>query len=324
MLSIESLKSNLLKKINKPLYLTLGMFDGFHLGHQKLIEKVNEMASIENGLSGIFTFRNHPLTVLAPYYAPPLLTTPEEKKYLARLFNVDVFAQIPFAKEIADFLPEDFTKKILKDKFNVKGVATGFNFRFGKNGSGDTHLLRRLGLKYGFKVEIIPPVMFNDIMVSSTKIREFLEDGKVEIATNLLTRPYSIKGLVVSGFHRGMKLGFPTANLKPEEEIIIPSSGVYAVMVKVKKKLLGGMMNIGVNPTFSGRKIRIEVHIFDFSDSILNQQIRVFFISRLRDECRFHSAAALKKRLNIDQWIAKSHLSLVPKDQIELCKKIKI
>lgn len=324
MLIINKIDDENLKKIPARLCLTIGMFDGFHLGHKSLIEKAIESAKATGTYSGIFTFANHPLAILAPAYAPPSILTPEEKTDTASLFGVDVFCQIPFTKEIANLSPESFVAEFLVKRLKVSSINVGFNFGFGKNGRGKPETLVSLGEKYGFKVDVMPPVFYQDKIVSSTWIRELIESGEVGEAMKFLGRPHSVRGRVVTGFGRGRELGFPTANLRLEPAKVNPGRGVYAVLIKTGNEILMGMLNIGHNPTFNGKDIYIEANIFGFDKDIVGEDIRVFFISRLRIEEKFSRISELVVQLEKDRKKSLETLQSLPREIIELCKKIKI
>ncbi len=287
--------------------ITLGNFDGLHLGHQELIRNVVKKASEIDGTSIVFTFHPHPLKVLSPDTCPPLISTYEEKVALFEEMGIDLLLMIPFTGELSGMTAYDFAKKILKETLNATEVFVGFNFRFGKGREGNLERLRTFGKELGFNVTELREVTVQNEVVSSTKIRTLLNAGDVEHAGKLLGRPYAIAGRVVSGDKRGRELGFPTANLEPIHEIM-PYPGVYAVRVFVEGSQYNGVVNAGFRPTFDKHELCLEVHIFDFSREIYGKEIIVFFIKKIRDEKRFESMHALVEQIKKDVTTAKNIL----------------
>ncbi len=288
--------------------ITLGNFDGLHLGHQELIRRVVKKADEIDGTSIVFTFHPHPLKILSPDTCPPLISTYEEKVALFEEMGIDLLLLIPFTGELAAMTAYDFAKKILKETLNASEVFVGFNFRFGKNREGNLERLRMFGKELGFNVTELREVTVKNEVVSSTKIRSLLSAGDVEHAGTLLGRPYAIAGRVVSGDRRGRNLGFPTANLEPIHEIM-PYPGVYAVRVFVEGRQYDGVVNAGFRPTFDKHELCLEVHIFDFSKDIYGKEIIVFFIKKIRNEKRFESLYALVEQIKKDVSKAKNILS---------------
>ncbi|VAX30926.1 FMN adenylyltransferase / Riboflavin kinase [hydrothermal vent metagenome] len=291
------------KKFPDPV-VTIGNFDGVHLGHQKIFRKVIDAAS-GGGTSIVLTFDPHPLKVIAPDRKLKLLTPLDEKIRLIEMTGIDVFLCIDFDREFAKMAPEDFVREVLVDKLKVKHVIVGHNYRFGKGKKGTTDLLRRRGGKYGFKVNVVRNRRLSGYIVSSSRIRQLLLWGRVCEAATLLGRPYSIHGKVITGAGRGASiLGIPTANIETPNELA-PREGVYAVKVKINGNVYDGVANIGKNPTFGGEALSYEAHLFDFNGDLLGKDIRLFFIDRIRGERTFPDAESLKKEIYKDIETAK-------------------
>lgn len=303
---LEDIKEQPLRTV-----LTIGNFDGVHMGHQKIIKKLVDEAKRIKGTSVVMTFDPHPQKFFHPEKEFHLLTLCDEKARIIERFGVQILICVKFDQSFASLEPEDFIKRILVDRLGVKKIVIGKDYRFGRAKRGDIELLRKEGKKYGFGVEIVPPVKIKGEIVSSSKIRSLIKKGHVEKAMEFLGRPYSIEGTVVSGTGRGSKiLGFPTANILSGAELI-PRDGVYAVKVRIEgysddkkgskqDRLFDGVMNIGTNPTFGNEHLSLEVHIINFSEDILNKFIKVYFIKRLRNERKFPNPQALKKAIEKD------------------------
>ncbi|MGD0886678.1 MAG: bifunctional riboflavin kinase/FAD synthetase [Thermodesulfovibrionales bacterium] len=292
---IESLKEDC-----KDVVLTIGNFDGVHRGHQKIFRNVVERSRAVNGTAMAVTFDPHPMRVVAPERGMKVLTTFDEKARLMGLFGIDVLLCINFTKEFSSMGPDDFIRNVIVDKIGAREVIVGHSYAFGKGKRGSTALLRRRGGKYGFTVKVVRYArLFGDI-VSSSRIRSLLNRGRVCEASWLLGRPYVIEGTVIKGVGRGGSLlNVPTANIATKNELI-PKEGVYAVKVGYKGKILDGAANIGQNPTFGMAQMSYEVHIFDFSEDILHEDIRVYFIDRIRDERTFPDISILKEYIMKD------------------------
>lgn len=304
-----------LNKITSPFsnsIITLGNFDGLHLGHQALIKMIIDRAKETGAKSLVVTFRPHPLKILAPDKCPPLISIYEEKIRLFEKLGIDVLVKIPFTLDFSSMTPKDFVKEILCNLLGAKEIFVGSNYRFGKGREGNIRMLKELGEELGFKVREVEQVSLNGEVISSTKIRNLLKDGDVEHAARLLGRDYAITGVVIKGDGRGKGLGFPTANIA-SKHAIIPSDGVYAVRLFARDKYYDGVANIGLRPTFEKKELAIEVHIFDFNEDLYGEEISVFFIKKIREEKRFESIDALIKQINSDIGVAKSILSRHPK-----------
>lgn len=291
-----------LDEIHTPLenaVLTLGNFDGIHLGHREIFRRVVRRAREIGGQSVVYTFVPHPLKILAPEHAPPLINTYDEKEILIEASCIDVLISAPFTRELANLPAHRFVREILVEKVGVSHLVVGYDYLFGKDRSGDVNLLRRMGEYLGFAVEVLDPIRENGEVYSSTRVRKMIREGEVRAVTKVLGRNYNFSGRVVHGFGRGSKLGFPTANLATDKELL-PCPGVYAVKVKRGEEILDGVLNIGRNPTFNAAGLFIEVHLLDFSGDLYGEELRVYFVERLRDEIRFAELEQLKRAINND------------------------
>ena len=302
--------NNLSAKISNSI-ITLGNFDGLHLGHQELIRMIIGRAKETGAVSIVVTFRPHPLKILAPEKCPPLISIYEEKIRLFEELGIDVLVKIPFTLDFAAMPPEDFVKNILCGKLGAKEILVGANYRFGKGRQGNVQTLREFGKKYGFSVNEVEQVSLMGEVISSTKIRDLLKNGEVEHASRLLGRNYAISGIVVKGDGRGRALGFPTANIAPKHAII-PADGVYAVRLFVRDRSYEGIANIGSRPTFNKQGLTIEVNVFNFDEDIYGEDISLYFIKRIREEKKFESVDALIQQINADIQEAKTALAMQP------------
>jgi len=297
--------------LRRPLHhsvVTLGNFDGVHLGHQKIFEKVKEEASKIHGEGVVITFEPHPLKVLAPEKFLPLLTPFRKKMMLIEKTGIKTVFCIEFSLAFSKILPLDFIKNILVEKMKVKKVIIGYNYHFGKEQKGDAQTLKDAGKSFDFEVEIVEPLKVGQTIVSSSKIRDLIQGGEVEEASKLLGRDYLIIGKVVEGAKRGKNLGFPTANLEISDELY-PKTGVYAVDVEWNHQRFYGVANVGFNPTFVNEQCKkegqfsLEVHILNFKQEIYGEEVQVNFRRRIRDEIRFDSPSLLIRQIQKDiQW----------------------
>ncbi len=287
----------------KNVVVTIGTFDGVHLGHKVIINQLKKAAQELSGESVLLTFFPHPRMVVFPDDNElKLLNTIEERKELLEKAGIDHLIIHPFSKAFSRLTALEFVRDILVNRLNVKKLVIGYDHHFGRNREGSFEDLVEFGEVYGFSVEEIPAKDIQQINVSSTKIRTSLLAGEIHAATQFLGYPYFISGTVVKGDKIGREIGFPTANIKPDETYkLIPKNGVYAVKVIVNEKEYEGMLNIGIRPTFKGINQTIEVNIFDFDKEIYGQKIRVKFYERIRDEQPFEDLNELKNQLNIDK-----------------------
>jgi len=298
-MAITCTLSSLPENIKNPV-ATIGNFDGVHWAHQAIFKKVMERARELNGTSVIITFEPHPIKVMNPKKAKPLITLLEQKGELVSKHGIDVFLLIEFTREFAAISARDFVKDVLVDKLGIKEIVVGYDYAFGHNRQGNTDLLKQMGQELNFRVHQVGPVYVGKSLVSSTSIRNLIMEGKVSEARQLLGRNYQIRGEVVEGRNRGGPLlGYPTANLKLVDELI-PKEGVYVVTVDVGGKIYQGLTNIGYNPTFKDKTLSVEAHILDLSADIVKQKIRINFLSRLRDEIAFASVEELSQQISHD------------------------
>lgn len=267
---------------------TIGNFDGVHLGHREIFRRIVAEAKERNCPSMVISFIPHPMKVIDPEKAPRLLNTYSEKERLIAASCIDLLVEIPFDTVIAEMSPADFVRSILVDKLRITHLVVGYDYSFGRGRAGNAELLTAIGKEQGFSVEKVGPVLRDAEISSSTLVRKLLSAGDVVAVVGPLGRHFTLEGRVVRGVGRGKGLGFPTANLLTEKEIL-PRPGVYAVKVRYREHLYDGVMNIGFNPTFGTERISLEVHLLDFSADIYDETLRVYFIQRLRDEKVFDS-----------------------------------
>lgn len=286
--------------LDKKTYIALGSFDGLHLGHMSLIQKCIQLAKQHNGSSMVYTFKNHPLTVVNPNIAPKLLMDNSTKREILQGVGIDILCLVEFSREVMQTSAEDFVLELLT-KYNMGGVVVGFNYRFGHKNQGDVSLLQELAKKYNFKVEIMNPLDFNGELISSSRIRNLVENGDITQANQMLSKPFMLSGEVISGKKLGRTLGYPTANIMVDERFIIPRSGVYYTQIRHNGKWYIGMTNVGYNPTVeSTTKINVETYILNFDIDIYGDEIQVFFIERIRDEVKFSSIEELVNQMKKD------------------------
>jgi riboflavin kinase / FMN adenylyltransferase len=290
--------------------VTIGTFDGVHIGHREILQRLKEIALKNNGETVVVTFWPHPRLVLSPDDdSLKLLSTFEEKAEILLNLGIDHLVAIPFTKEFSNLTSEQFTRRVLLDKIGTKRLVIGYDHRFGKNREGSFEHLKANEKEYGFKVEEISKQEIDNIAVSSTKIRKALEIGDVKTANSYLGQHYSLSGKVVEGNRIGRKIGFPTANIEILEKFkLVPADGVYAVKVSLEDRAYQGMLNIGNRPTIGDDKRSIECNIFNFSADIYNSKIKVELIERVRAELKFDSVEQLKQQLEMDQLLVKSFL----------------
>lgn len=285
--------------------LTLGNFDGIHLGHQKILKKIVSRAKTLGCASIVYTFDPHPVKVVAPHKDLLLITTSKDKAKFIADFNVDYLISARFTKEFASLHPDEFVKGELIKRLKVREVWVGHDFAFGRGKIGTADYLKRLGKEFGFKVNVMPAVKKRGVIVSSSKIREMVLNGDIKKARSSLGRFYSISGNVVRGKNRGKQLGFPTANIETKNELI-PKRGVYAVFCEIKKGADGCIQkeaaaSIGSNPTFEdSNRLNIEAHVIDFDGNLYNKNIRIHFVQRIRDEVKFSSPLELSHQIERD------------------------
>ena len=283
--------------------LTLGTFDGVHIGHQSIIEKLNEVAEKINGESVLMTFYPHPRHVLRPNNQKlKLLSTIEERSEMLKEYGLKHFIIQEFTKNFSQLRPDNFVKEILVDKLCVKRLIIGYDHHFGRNREGNYEKLLKLSKLYSYEVEKINPLKYMGSTVSSTIIRKKIYENKFEEVRKFLGRYFSFSGKIIEGKKMGKKIGYPTANISIENvNKLMPNDGVYAVYIKVNSKDFMGMMNIGYNPTFNSSERSVEVHILDFNKDIYGLDVKVSIVEKIREEKKFLSVEDLKKNLDLDK-----------------------
>lgn len=281
----------------EPSVIALGNFDGVHLGHQKLIEKTVEIAREQGLKSAVFTFSNHPKNMLPKAPLVKNILYNWEKKEIIENLGVDYLYNIPFTREIMTMSPENFVKKLLKDKLNINVGICGFNFHFGYRGEGNPQCLRDYGKKYGFNVWEMEPFKIEGNIVSSSLIRTLIASGRVDRCKTYLGRNYEIGGEVVVGNKLGRKLGFPTSNLAIDDAMVTPPSGVYITLCNYDGKKYPSVTSVGTKPTIGDYKKNVETHIFDFDKELYGKHIIVEFLEKTRDEVRFDTMEELCEQI---------------------------
>jgi len=300
--SIDEIKVNFFRPA-----LTIGNFDGVHLGHQALFQKVVEIAGPRAGDTIALTFEPHPLKVLRPDSPPKLICTFDHKVELIKKAGIEYVLCLKFDHKLASTPAKDFVKRVLVEAIGVEDLVVGYDYAFGKGRQGNREFLKAAGEKFGFKVHVMDPVTIDGIIVSSSKVRELVQTGRMRMVQRLLGRFYQIRGVVQEGKRRGGPVvGYPTANLIINKDDLCPMVGVYCVQVLIGKSRYGGVMNIGYNPTFEETGLLgAEVHIFEFHQDIYGRHIKVDLIERIRGEKKFSGPEALRKQISKD--IEKAH-----------------
>lgn len=287
--------------------LTIGVFDGIHLGHQELIRRTINIAKEKNLKSVVVSFDEHPLTVLAPPHSPKRLLPKKHKSDLIRQTGVDFYLEIPFTIHFSKIPAEEFVVDMLVRKARVKEVLCGYDFSFGAMGQGNIALLKSLGERFGFHLSVLGAVDQEGVLIKSTHIRDVVSRGNVVEAAQYLGRPHIIEGTVVEGMKRGRQLGFPTANLNVSPLNMIPDIGVYFCMVEIdgEENDRPAMVNIGISPTFSENRYSIEAHLIDYSGDLYGKKLGLKFIKRIRDEKKFASVGELVEQLEKDRTVSR-------------------
>lgn len=286
--------------------LTIGNYDGLHLGHRRIIERIKLKAREQKGTSMLMTFHPHPLTILKPEKFVGLITPFHVKRRLIEEAGIDVLFIVPFTDEFHLINPELFVDSLLMEKLGIKGLIVGYDFKFGKGGKGNVEYLTSKSTEYGFFFEIQAAITLDGEKVGSNRIRKMIQDGDVRKAAAHLGRPYMIEGTVIKGDGRGRTIGFPTINLKSDFPLI-PKRGVYISMVEIDGKKFSAVTNVGYNPTFDGQGLTIETYILDFSQDLYGREIALYFLNRIRDEVKFSSVDELKGRIWKDVETAREY-----------------
>ena len=290
---------------DKSTIVTIGTFDGVHLGHKKILQQIIENATVQNCESLVLTFFPHPRMVLHEGTEMKQLNTLNEKISLLENLGIDNLVIHPFNKEFSRLTAEEFVKNVLVAAFKLNKIVIGYDHRFGRNRTANLHDLVEFGQQFGFEVQQISAEEINDVSISSTKIRSALEEGNITLANEYLGYHYSMTGIVSKGKQLGRTIGYPTANIKIDEDYkLIPQNGVYITESSIDNKIVYGMMNIGTRPTVDGTTQTIEVHFFDFNKDIYDTEITVSLLKRIRSEQKFDSLEALKNQLNLDKTLA--------------------
>lgn len=295
---------------DKKTIVTLGTFDGVHIGHTEILKKLTQNTHDGEFESTVLTFFPHPRTVLQGKSDLKLLNTINEKISLLENIGIENLIIHPFDEKFAELSAEEFAKTILVDQLQVQKIIIGYDHRFGKNRTADINNLISFGTQYGFEVEQISAKEIDAISISSTKIRNALELGDIDLANQYLGYSYFLSGTVVKGKQLGRTIGFPTANIELDEDYkLVPKNGVYIVCAKIEDQLVNGMMNIGFNPTVEGKNKTIEVHLFDFNSDLYNHKIKISIKYPIRSEQKFESIAVLKQQLIKDKEFSIQYLS---------------
>jgi len=298
------IEDNFKQHIEYKTIIALGGFDGLHLGHRALLDKTISASKKLKCKSMVFTFKNHPLTIINKESAPKLLMNNRDKLKLFEQYGIEIVNMVNFDSEFMKLSPEEYILALVK-YYNATGLVVGFNHRFGYKNLGDIDLLKYLSKTHNFNLYVVSPVKYKGEIVSSSRIRNLLsEDGDIEKAYKMLTRPYSIEGDVIKGKQLGRKLGFPTINLNYCSDFLLPRGGVYYTLVEYGGKYHKGITNIGYNPTVENNKLSIETHIVDFNKELYNENIKINFIKRIRDEKKFNTLTELSEQLKNDKIFA--------------------
>lgn len=285
--------------------ITVGTFDGVHRGHWAVLQRLCDVAREANLHSLLVTFDPHPLKIVKPEMAPRLLTTPNEKKEILTLAGIDYAVFLSFTRSLSLYLPEEFIRDVLLDRFGLRCLVVGYDHGFGRGRRGGAATMREIGARLGFEVEVVAPALINDEAISSSRVRAALAEGDVERAARGLGRPYSLMGIVVHGEGRGRRLGFATANVNiGHGDKLLPREGIYAVRAAFRSHLGLGLLHLGPRPTFRGSPPSIELHLLDFEGDLYGEPVRVEFLTRLRDVQPFGSAAELVEQMKRDREAA--------------------
>jgi riboflavin kinase / FMN adenylyltransferase len=290
--------SEINEKLRHPV-VTIGNFDGVHLGHREIFRRVRELAKEREGVSVVVTFVPHPMQVVSPSTGVKLITNCREKESLIASAGIDYLLEIPFDWAFASIPAREFVEEVLVRAIGMENLVIGYDYAFGRGREGDVKLLRQLGEEFSFAVQELQPISNGATVYSSTTVRNMVGAGDVKGAVSVLGRHYSMTGTIVHGHQRGRGLGFPTANVQTDKDLL-PAAGVYAVKVRIGDLFYDGACNIGTNPTFDNHKLSFEVFLFEFSGDLYGRQVTVFFIDRLRGEMRFPNPEALKEAIAAD------------------------
>lgn len=290
------------KGLDKDSVIALGSFDGIHVGHKALVDLALELGEKNNMKTVIFTFDNHPLSVINRDRMPKLLTSKKVKIDNFSKMGLDYLTLVKFDQEFMKKTPEEFVK-LLVEEYSCKHIVVGFNYRFGHKNLGDVELLRKLQTKYGYEVHMVKPVKLNESSVSSTLIRGLVFEGDIARANRFLGHTFVLDGKVIQGKKIGRTIGFPTLNLDYDYKCVVPKGGVYSTLVEYKGEIYKGITNVGYNPTVNGNKLSIETHVLDFDEDIYGEYFKLHFIRKIREEKKFDSIEDLKRQIEKDREI---------------------
>ena len=296
--------------------VALGTFDGVHVGHQEILRRIVRRARQGQGTAAVFTFVRHPLEVVSPAKAPPLITPLPIKRDIVQALGIDLLVAVTFTPFLAATPPRDFVKTYLVDRLRARCVCVGYDFAFGRARAGSPETLRSLGEEHHFSLEVVPPMALDGQVVSSTLIRGLLAKGELLQAARYLGRPYAIRGKVEPGAGRGKELGYPTANLPATSDLLIPD-GVYAGHAWFRDELRRALVNVGTAPTFGGGVRRVEAHLVESAEDLYGETVTLFFLGRLRDERRFESPNLLRRQIEHDRGTADTVFAAFPRFSAE-------
>lgn len=291
--------------------VTFGVFDGLHIGHQDVLEAVRVHADANALASVVFGFYPHPLSFLNPEKCPPVLMCLQKRIEILEQLGIDIAIFVNFNEQIASMSPDTFVTNVLLEMCRARHIVVGYACQFGKDRAGNAQLLEAMGEQSQFGVTVVPPTQLNGLPVHSTRIRQSIARGDLCLASQLLGRKYSLSGTIIRGDGRGKKLGFPTANIEPGEQLC-PPNGVYAIRAKLTDRWLDGVLNIGVRPTFDGTKFQIESHLFNFDEIVYDETIEIHFIEKIRSERKFSSKSAFVQQIHRDIAVADEILAQHP------------
>lgn len=304
---MKVIEDNFSKILETPSVIVLGSFDGIHSGHRTLINSARKLADkikkdqhIKDIEVMVCTFKNHPLSVVNKEICPRLVMSNEEKSILFEKLKVDIVNFMEFNKEFMSISPDEFIKN-LKKYYNVKGIVVGFNYRFGYKNLGDVEILKKYSEILDYQLFVVNPVTVDGEVVSSSAIRHNLQEGNIEKANKFLDRPFMLKGYIIKGKQIGRTIGFPTVNLNYDKSFVVPKGGVYGTIVEYKNNFYKGITNIGYNPTLEGNKLSIETNILNFDKNIYGEEIKLYFIEKIREEKKFVNLEELKNQLSKDK-----------------------
>jgi riboflavin kinase/FMN adenylyltransferase len=304
---MKVIKDNFTEIFETPSVIVLGSFDGIHSGHgilinsaRKLSQEIKEEQQIKDLQVMVCTFKNHPLSIVNKEICPKLVMSNEEKSILFEKLQVDILNFMEFNKEFMSISPDEFIRN-LKKHYNVKGIVVGFNYRFGYKNLGDVETLKKYSKSLGYKLFVVKPVTIDGEVVSSSAIRHNIQEGNIEKANKFLGRPFMLSGNIIKGKQIGRTMGFPTVNLNYDKKFIVPKGGVYGTIVEYKNNFYKAITNIGYNPTLEGNKLSIETNILDFDKSIYGEEIKLYFVEKIREEKKFSNIEELKNQLSKDK-----------------------